>query len=85
MELKNDRELDNTLVKLESLKEAYEETRTDESLNERVREVSLRSLKRLINQLTEEISRYNAGASNGGGHGRLLQNDTRSPTRAPNS
>ena len=60
MELRSDRELVNTREKLKMLEEAFEETRVDESENASVRETSMRSLRRLINQLKEEIARYEA-------------------------
>ena len=60
MELRNDRELANTREKLRMLEESYDETRKDTSEEAYVREASLRSLKRLINQLKEEIARYEA-------------------------
>ena len=42
------------------LEEAYEETRADSSEDSHVRKLSMRSLKRLINHLKEEIARYEA-------------------------
>jgi septation ring formation regulator EzrA len=75
MNLKNDIELANTRAKLLRLERRYEELRNDTSEDEHVRELTMRSLKGTINQFKEEIARYEAGASNGGGRGRLLQND----------
>ena len=60
MELRSERELANTREKLRMLEEAYEETRADSSEDSHVRELSKRSLRRLINQLKEEIARYEA-------------------------
>lgn len=60
MKLESERELANTREKLRMLKEAYEESRTDSFVDAAIRDRSLRSLKRLINQLKEEIARYNA-------------------------
>jgi flagellar biosynthesis chaperone FliJ len=60
MELKSERELLNTREKLHMLEKTYEETRQDQSLSAEVRAVSLRSIKKLINQLTEEIARFEA-------------------------
>ena len=60
MNLKNDRELANTREKLRMLEDTYEHTRDDMTEDAHVRELSLRSLKRLINQLMEEIARYEA-------------------------
>ena len=55
MNLKSDRELANTRAKLQRLEELYRETGADLSEEPRVREISMQSLKRLINQLKEEI------------------------------
>ena len=60
MELKNDQQVVNTRTKLARLEERYEALRTDKGGNQRVRELSMRSLKRLINQFKEEIARYEA-------------------------
>jgi flagellar biosynthesis chaperone FliJ len=60
MELRSEQELANTREKLKMLEEAYEEARNDGSENACVREASMRSLKRLVNQLKEEIARYEA-------------------------
>ena len=60
MTLRNERELDNTKRKLRLLEESYEEARTDTEDDEHLREVEMESLKRLINQLKEEIARYEA-------------------------
>jgi flagellar biosynthesis chaperone FliJ len=60
MELRSDRELANTREKLRMLEEEYKATRNDRSEKAAVRAVALRSLKRLINQLHEEIARYEA-------------------------
>ena len=60
MELKNDLELANTRAKLRMLEEEYEATRNDSSEAAAIRGAALRSLKRLINQLNEEIARYEA-------------------------
>lgn len=60
MNLRNDRELANTKRKLLLLEESVEQARTDPDEDEHVREVTIESLKRLMNQLKEEISRYEA-------------------------
>jgi hypothetical protein len=60
MELKSEQEVRNTREKLKRLEEAYEESRMDASENDHIRELSVRSLKRLINQFKEEIARYEA-------------------------
>lgn len=58
MNLKSERELTNTRAKLQRLEEMYRETCEDLSEEPRVREISMQSLKRLINQLKEEIALF---------------------------
>lgn len=58
MSLRNPRELANTQKKLVLLQEQYDALSADPSQTEPVRDLGLRSLKRLINQLKEEIARY---------------------------
>jgi len=58
MNLRTDQELANTKRKLRLLEESFEEARTDLDEDEHVREVTMESLKRLINQFKEEIARY---------------------------
>jgi len=58
--LRNEIELGNTRQKLRELEDRYEELRSDSAEDARVRELTLFSLKRLINQLKEEIARYQA-------------------------
>ena len=60
MSLGSDREFANTREKLRLLEESYEETRNDPDEDEHVRQVTMESLKRLMNQLKEEIARYEA-------------------------
>ena len=59
MTLQNDRQLANTREKLQLLEESYQEVR-QESGDEELREAEMESLKRFINQLKEEIARYEA-------------------------
>jgi hypothetical protein len=49
-----------TRKKLKMLQDAYEETRNDSSASAYVRDASMRSLQGLIDQLQEEIARYEA-------------------------
>jgi hypothetical protein len=63
MMLQNDRELANTREKLRLLEESYEEVRLEAGADEELREAELESLRRFINQLKEEISRYEAHQS----------------------
>ena len=58
MTLDNGIELLNTRAKLRELQERYEALRVDQSEDPRVRKLTMMSLKRLINQLTEEITRF---------------------------
>jgi len=60
MNLRNQRELEVTREKLRMLEEEYEAARDRPFPNEHVRELTLRSLKKLINQLKEEIVRCEA-------------------------
>ena len=63
MTLQSQRELDATRDKLHMLEEHYEANRREQGGDEHVREVSMRSLKRLINQLKEEIARFESHRS----------------------
>jgi hypothetical protein len=60
MGLKNDVELANTRAKLSRMEVRYEQLRAETGGDEHVRELTLRSLKRYINQFKEEIVRYEA-------------------------
>ncbi len=60
MTLQNERELANTRGKLRLLEESYEELRNETGGDEELREASMASLKRIINQFKEEIARYQA-------------------------
>ena len=62
MSLQGHRELETTRDKLRLLEERYEAERCEEGANHS-RELSLRSLRRLINQLKEEIARFESRAS----------------------
>jgi len=60
MSLKNDFELANTRDKLRILEDRYETLRNETGPDQHVRELSMRSIKSTINQLKEEIARYQA-------------------------
>jgi hypothetical protein len=62
MTLDNEIELANTRTKLKELQARYEALRVDQSEDPRVRRLTMMSLKRLINQLTEEITRFESRA-----------------------
>ncbi len=69
MILRSQREVDNTRQKLRLLEEHYQEALGRPCENEHVRELTLHSLKRMINQMTEEIVRFEChavGTSAGG-------------------
>jgi flagellar biosynthesis chaperone FliJ len=61
--LQNDRELANTREKLRSLEQSYEEVCSETGDDDELREAELESLKRFMNQLKEEIARYEAHQS----------------------
>ena len=58
MSLQGHRELESTRKKLRLLEERYEANQRERGGDEHVRELTMRSLKRLINQLKEEITRF---------------------------
>lgn len=60
MSIENQRQLRNTQIKLAELERLYAETRDRPTDNERVRELTLRSVKKRINQFKEEIARFEA-------------------------
>ena len=60
MNLQSVRELEVTQEKLQMLEDQYEATRTKPCPDEHVRELTLLSLKKLVNQLKEEIARFEA-------------------------
>jgi hypothetical protein len=60
MTLQNDRELANTREKLRLLEQSYAEVSEEDYGDEKLREMELESLTRFINQLKEEIVRYEA-------------------------
>jgi hypothetical protein len=62
VELKDERQVQNTREKLQTLEERFEAVRRDSAGDPHVQELTLRSLKRLINQLKEEIARFEAHA-----------------------
>jgi len=58
MGIMSDVELANTRAKLQRLEMRYEALCHDTGEDERVRELTMRSLKGTINQFKEEITRY---------------------------
>lgn len=65
MTLQNSVELANTQNKLRELEARYDELRRDASADPRVRVLTMRSLRRLINQLKEEITLFEVHQSAG--------------------
>jgi hypothetical protein len=61
--LKTDPSLKNTRKKLQELKTLYVQTQQNPAASEHVRELTLRSLKKRINQFKEEITRFEAHVS----------------------
>jgi hypothetical protein len=60
MKLRDDAELANTRAKLREVEQWYEELSAKQGEDERVKQLTLRSYRRVINQLKEEIARYQA-------------------------
>ena len=60
MSLKNAQVLANTRAKLARLEARYEALRAETGGDEELRELTMESLKRTINQFTEEIARDEA-------------------------
>ena len=63
MNLQSRRELEATREKLRLLQQRYEANKRQQGGDEHVRELSTRSLKQLINQLKEEIARFESRSS----------------------
>ena len=60
MSLRNEQERINTQTKLARLAKRHEALRSETGGDEELREITMESLKRTINQLQEEIARYEA-------------------------
>jgi hypothetical protein len=58
--LQSQSQLESTLIKLARLEARYEALRDNPAENERLRQLSMTSLKRMINQLKEEIAWFQA-------------------------
>jgi hypothetical protein len=63
MSIENRRQLENTRAKLQELERLYERKRQEPADDAHVRELTLRSLKRRINQFKEELAQYEARVS----------------------
>ncbi len=60
MTLQSNRELESTRQKLHDLEQLYAKTLASAAENTYAHELTLRSLRRTINQLKEEIARFEA-------------------------
>jgi hypothetical protein len=63
MMLENKRQLDVTREKLRLLEEHYESVRQEPAEDAHLHALTLRSLKQILNQLKEEIARFECHAS----------------------
>jgi hypothetical protein len=69
MTIENRRQLENTRAKLRELEQLCAKTEHATSVDEHVRELTLRTLKKRINQFKEEIARFEARARQGAANG----------------
>lgn len=65
MDLKDEREVEVTREKLRLLESRYDALRREPATDAHIRELTLRSLKRMINQMKEEIIRFQSRSSIG--------------------
>jgi hypothetical protein len=70
MSIENCQQLENTRMKLQELERAYATIRQAPTTAEHVRELTLCSLKKRINQFKEEITRFEAGVGSAALNGR---------------
>jgi hypothetical protein len=63
MELKDEREAEVTREKLRSLGARYQAVSEDPGDDAHIQELTLRSLKRMIDQMKEELARYESRRS----------------------
>jgi hypothetical protein len=75
MSIENQRHLENATIKLQDLERLYVETRKGSATSKHVRELTLRSLKKRINQFKEEITRFEASGA--------ALNDSNAPRTKP--
>lgn len=66
MTLKNEIELANTRRKLRELEERYQARKQETPADSHVHQLTLQSLKRVINQLKEEITLFEIHQATGG-------------------
>lgn len=65
MDLKDEREVEVTHEKLRLLESRYDALRQEPAADAHIRELTLRSLKRMINQMKEEVVRFQSRSSIG--------------------
>ena len=65
MSIDSRHQLENTRLKLQEMESLYAETKQGPAASEHVRELTLRSLRKRINQFKEEITRFEARAGSG--------------------
>jgi hypothetical protein len=63
MSIENRRQLENTKAKLQELEQLYTKIQQGQADGKHVQELTLRSLKKRINQFKEEITRFQARVS----------------------
>lgn len=63
MSIQTEQQLENTRRKLRTLEEHYEQCRSDTSEDAHLRELSMRSLAKLIKQFKEEMIRYQGSSA----------------------
>ena len=63
MDLKDEREVEVTREKLRSLEIGYQAVDEDSENDAHIQELTLRSLRSMINQMKEEIARFEASRS----------------------
>ncbi len=63
MRIEDRQQLENTRLKLLKLEHLYAKTRQGQAASEHVRELTLRSLMKRINQFKEEITRFETRSS----------------------
>jgi hypothetical protein len=63
MSIENRRQLENTRSKVEELEQLFLKTQQGPVTSEHVRELTLRSLKKRINQFKEEMTRFEGRVS----------------------
>ncbi len=66
MTIENQRQLENTRTKLQELEQLYAQAREGPAASAHVRDFTLRSLKKRINQFKEKVTRFEARAPSGG-------------------